>query len=1168
MRKKTIRVLLAALSASLVFSAATACAGSEDDGKSSSSSTNQSSKSSSKKSSSKKSSSKSSSSIPPAPETPPAAEPSLEVERVGLSDSKLDLDKYEYYDLSVILNDGANDLSELPEETVISWATTDSSIATVDSNGRVTAVAEGSAVIGVTIENKTAYCTVTVVDRGMAATLELENVEESKGVGISNGDTFKAEVGVYFKGNHVLQAVDLAWTASEDGIVEITPAADCLSAEIKGVALGQTTIQVLGTVFGTPVIKEFKVNVVDASVQIDVSNLLDLSDYVSATQGGYNVALNLGTEGVPSVTPVLVYKNNNVVDSSKTFTWASDSEAIATVSSTGKITAKGVGETTVTATCGEYSVSFFIKVEKTFSADLGDLYFELAGGAHIFELPAALQAYGNLTKIEITNTSNTASQVLANYDTAGHIVTLDTATISANIAMGVNAAYFSFDTGNSISLDVKVCTKAIRTKSDLINWSNYATWASGQKYTGYFYLANNISFNDKYQAPYIWNRNLNLSGETGNGFNGWFDGQGYNIEGLEMSYDYGGGLVGVLAKGATVKNISFTNAVHYGSCGFIASGGDGIMQNIYIHAKEQRVGDSTINPSGFFYGKQPESNAAVINCFLQIDYLNTTPGYWADSTGGMGATQTIGGTFGANTLQGVYSVGGNYSNPTVASVAAGATNTAGTSGAYASYAALKSAGVDFTGWINEFWSVKNGLPYPKNLPDPVSAGGYADSMSAVAGGTMNDFKNLPLDTYIEVEGGTAGATLSNGVITVNSSAIAGTSFKINVFSVYSPDPVDQITVTIVDNIQTLTASKVQYAEIGDETNFDLSELSSQLSGAEFRGITVNGQSATSSFTSLSEIGLDATPFSSQKLGSTVEAIASFEKDTGSGKAIYQVKVPVMVVTMAISNADDLDRFIEVSYEADVRNTYWGGHFVLTNSFDYSASVSTGGTNPENYRKYYQTMGYNELVSKLGEGLWQSGRHGGFCGVFDGQGYTIDRLYLARRDDDIEGGFIGMIATDGVVKNVKFTNGYHEGHGGFICSVGEGTVQDVYVHLVYQGVGNAPNPSGVVYAKDCMGGARVNRVVIKVDSYDTASGQYLRMIGEVHEGYGIYNGVYAIGPNYANACNILSFGTGADNVYGAYADQAAFTAANIDFSSWTSTGFWTLDGNGDPVAPTK
>ena len=102
----------------------------------------------------------------------------------------------------------------------------------------------------------------------------------------------------------------------------------------------------------------------------------------------------------------------------------------------------------------------------------------------------------------------------------------------------------------------------------------------------------------------------------------------------------------------------------------------------------------------------------------------------------------------------------------------------------------------------------------------------------------------------------------------------------------------------------------------------------------------------------------------------------------------------------------------------------------------------------------------------------------------------------------------------------------------------------------------------------MGGARVNRVVIKVDSYDTASGQYLRMIGEVHEGYGIYNGVYAIGPNYANACNILSFGTGTENVYGAYADQAAFTAANIDFSSWTSTGFWTLDGNGDPVAPTK
>ena len=126
MRKKTMRVLLAALSTTLVFSLATACAGDDGgDGGSSSSVSSKKSSSSSKRSSSKKSSSKSSSTpVAPPPEAPPASEPTLEVKKVGLSESKLDLDKYEYYDLSVILNDGDSfriSVNVIPGPVFLGW---------------------------------------------------------------------------------------------------------------------------------------------------------------------------------------------------------------------------------------------------------------------------------------------------------------------------------------------------------------------------------------------------------------------------------------------------------------------------------------------------------------------------------------------------------------------------------------------------------------------------------------------------------------------------------------------------------------------------------------------------------------------------------------------------------------------------------------------------------------------------------------------------------------------------------------------------------------------------------------------------------------------------------------------------------------------------------------
>ena len=81
----------------------------------------------------------------------------VEVTEVKLSSSKLTLEIGESETLTAtVLPENATDKS-------VSWTSDDEEIATVDSNGKVTAIAEGETVITVTSKNgKTATCDVTV----------------------------------------------------------------------------------------------------------------------------------------------------------------------------------------------------------------------------------------------------------------------------------------------------------------------------------------------------------------------------------------------------------------------------------------------------------------------------------------------------------------------------------------------------------------------------------------------------------------------------------------------------------------------------------------------------------------------------------------------------------------------------------------------------------------------------------------------------------------------------------------------------------------------------------------------------------------------------------------------------------------------------------------------
>ena len=95
--------------------------------------------------------------------------------------------------------------------------------------------------------------------------------------------------------------------------------------------------------------------------------------------------------------------------------------------------------------------------------------------------------------------------------------------------------------------------------------------------------------------------------------------------------------------------------------------------------------------------------------------------------------------------------------------------------------------------------------------------------------------------------------------------------------------------------------------------------------------------------------------------------------------------------------------------------------------------------------------------------------------------------------------------------------------------------------------------------DSYGEGRINKVFVEYVTAldDTAKTGY--PMYNFNKGYGIVNGVYAVG---VSKFTVGGSGNPGD-VYGVYADYAALKAAAVDFTAWDNNGFWKVV-NGIPV----
>lgn len=170
--------------------------------------------------------------------------------------------------------------------------------------------------------------------------------------------------------------------------------------------------------------------------------------------------------------------------------------------------------------------------------------------------------------------------------------------------------------------------------------------------------------------------------------------------------------------------------------------------------------------------------------------------------------------------------------------------------------------------------------------------------------------------------------------------------------------------------------------------------------------------------------------------------------------LIRYTMDIEMYTMVIDTADELDAMRLV---ANTNRTEWSDRFQeYRNAQEFDGYFILGGN-----------ISYNRTITSMTDtgSVWSvQGRETddrGFKGVFDGRGYNIDGVTVGKNpsgDVKQSGGIFGYLATGGIVKNVSFTNATLLANNGFICSRGNGTIENVSIH--YKKLGGDKETQGL------------------------------------------------------------------------------------------------------------
>jgi uncharacterized protein YjdB len=215
-------------------------------------------------------------------------------------------------------------LNKTATNRAITWASSNPKIVSVTPEGKLTANKTGTAKITVTAQDGSkvkAVCKVTVVRKCTSLKLNKSYITLITGYQYR---TLKATVRPKSATNRRLR-----FTSSNPSIVSVNKNTGTMFAESAGTAF--ITVR---TTDGSKLTKRCRVKVIDP---VPIESLTISQSEITLKQGQKS---NLEVRTIPTNTTSAVL-------------WMTDDESIATVSSTGVVTAKGAGTTTITAYCND-----------------------------------------------------------------------------------------------------------------------------------------------------------------------------------------------------------------------------------------------------------------------------------------------------------------------------------------------------------------------------------------------------------------------------------------------------------------------------------------------------------------------------------------------------------------------------------------------------------------------------------------------------------------------------------------------------------------------------------------------------------------------------------------------------------------------------------------------
>lgn len=1009
---------------------------------------------------------------------------------VRILSSNINLDLYDNEKIYLLTKN-------LTEEVV--WSSSNIDVVTIDNDGVVCAVGAGYANITASANGITSSCLVSVVDNKISANIKLS----SEFVSVSIDNDYTVCVDVFWKGVKVEDA-KFDWMildGQDTGIISCSIQNDGKDIIFTGLQEGQTKYVVSTTINNIYVAEIVTVNCVDTSIVFNISNMM-IDD---GCYRAYTSLINHGDDFTTLIPNISIYEENTKVHNPE-LVWDIEDDSIASIGLDGKIVALAEGTTTVTCSYKNSICLIILEVYRPSIVMDEELIISIEKGSVDF-----VQTLDG----EITNVLLLEKNIY-NYSDGETIYINNDNLPQNNQGRGKQKIYVN-TTKVKYVYDAIVCDYSISNADELDQLQTvadkYAGTVGDGKMGGYIVLLNDIDYlSHKYGAYKVNGNYWKWSEHIDCGFQGVFDGRGYNIDNFTFevapSGEIGSGLFPGIV-GGTICNVSFTNAIHNGY-GFITNYiNGGTIENTFVHIKEMVVRPSSwTNASAVFcIGGNTIAGGNIVNNIVVIDNYDSVENKYAYGIGLFNTRYMY--------INDTFVIGGSSTN-----LYDHESLTRSSKNYYASFNEL-TANLSYFA-EDDFWICDEKIPIPKNLKNSIESLEITNSEYVSTDSIVELKATTTFVKYVlEQDAIDLGISIISNKLVIPKEVNGGFKFTVkahlaydsSVFSTKEFMVVSSTEEIIMDNTLNINLADLsagieearsKVTRLANYKNdyvynpyytIDLSADRGSYSGTAI-SMTVNNSFVDSSAVSMSNgvISFPRNMFKMKGVTNNVCVTLACENSQTNTYSIIKVSFSALVADMVIENADDLDAMQYVAHkiannDIDEWNFNFDGYFVLANNIIYNSTLDTSnGYNNTNNRMYKcYTQGWN-----AGYGA------GGFSGTFDGRGFNIQGLVMSPSSSNqtylqyYSGtGLFTCLKGKGSIKNVSFTHGVALGEGflvGTVASNDGAFIENVAIQLDYmegekgQGTGWLTT-NGAVQSWEGLGGNRwIDGVFVKIDSY--------------------------------------------------------------------------------------